>query len=49
MVNTNLGIMDKSTAFAVGWQLACSRVLEAFDDGGLAGAIVPDDQSQWRV
>lgn len=49
VASTDLGIVDKSTAFAVGRQLTRRCVLETFNDGSLARAIVPDNQSQWRV
>ena len=41
--------MDKSTAFAVGWELSGGGILETLDDGRFTGAVITNDQSQRGV
>lgn len=41
--------MDKGAIPAVGWQITGGSVLQTLDDGGLAGPVVTDDESQWRI
>ena len=45
-----LWVMDESAShFGVGWQLACGDILQAFDDGRLAGAVRANDEGKWCV
>jgi len=46
---TYVRIMDKSAAFAVGWELSGRGILETLDNGRFTGAVIADDQSQWGV
>ena len=50
LLATQLWVMDESALrFRIGWQLASGDIFETFDDGRLAGAICPDDESEWSV
>lgn len=41
--------MDKGAISAVGWQITCGGILQTLDDGGLARAVITDNESEWRI